>query len=161
MRVERLSRGNPHMYALRTCVFFTSLSLGGETRVPAKLVDLDPQAHKFTEIWGWRIVFGEYFSADVLHAPFQYRWVKTANSSNGDADQGAAGQSVLENINWNLSSGYFASKSRIWRELKDGAEMTSGRLSIRFNVDAFNKSPQTSYYGLGRITGMSYCHWFV
>ena len=39
---------------------------------------------------------GEYFSADFQPAPFQYRWVKTANSSGGDEDQAAAGQSLAD-----------------------------------------------------------------
>jgi len=123
---------------------------GGGTRVPAKLVDLDPQAHKFAEIWGWRILVGEYFSADFQPAPFQYRWVKTANSSGGDEDQAAAGQSLLTNINWNETN---TNKSKLLRELKDKAMKTSGKLSIRFNMDSFNEVPQEPYFGWGRITG--------
>ena len=119
---------------------------GGGTRVPAKLVDLDPQAHKFAEVWGWRIIVGEYFSADFQPAPFQYRWVKTANSS----EQAAAGQSQLTNITWNDAN---TEKSRILQELQHKAMKTSGKLSIRFNMDSFNEFPQAPYFGWGRIIG--------
>lgn len=114
--------------------------------MPAKLVDLDPQAHKFAEIWGWRILVGEYFSADFQPAPFQYRWAKTANSSNG----GAAGQSLLTNIIWNETK---TNTSLVLRESKDKAMKASGKLSIRFNMDLFNDVPQEPYFGWGRITG--------
>lgn len=120
---------------------------GGGTRVPAKLVDLDPQAHKFAEVWGWRILVGEYFSADFVPAPFQYRWVKTANSSDGDAEQGAAGQSQLTNIIWSKR------ESRILEELRNATDSSNGNLSIRFNMDAFNELPEDPYFGWGRITG--------
>lgn len=120
---------------------------GGGTRVPAKLVDLDPQAHKFAEVWGWRILVGEYFSADFVPAPFQYRWVKTANSSDGDAEQGAAGQSQLTNIIWSKK------ESRILEELRNATDSSNGNLSIRFNMDAFNELPEDPYFGWGRITG--------
>ncbi|KAL9973993.1 hypothetical protein ACROYT_G020520 [Oculina patagonica] len=123
---------------------------GGGTRVPAKLVDLDPQAHKFAEVWGWKILVGDYFSADFQPAPFQYRWVKTANSSDGDAEQAAAGQSQLTNIIWNETN---AETSRILQELKNKAISTSGKLSIRFNMDSFNEFPKEPYFGWGRITG--------
>lgn len=116
--------------------------------MPAKLADLDPQAHKFTEIWGWRVIVGKFFSADVQPVPFQHRWVKTANGSGGEAEQGAAGQSQLTNITWNDNN---VEKSRILKELK--SDITSGKLSIRFNVDSFNKFPQKPYFGWGRITG--------
>ena len=128
---------------------------GGGTRVPAKLVDLDPQAHKFAEVWGWRILVGEYFSADYVPAPFQYRWVKTANASNGDQAQAAAGQSQLTNIAWNKNT---SDKSPILKELRIVAGKTSGNLSIRFNMDAFNETPQDPYFGWGRITGI-FCNY--
>ena len=93
---------------------------------------------------------GEFFSADFQPAPFQYRWVKTANSSRGDEDQGAAGQSLLTNIVWNETT---TEKSEILRELKDKAMKTSGKLSIRFNMDSFNEVQHDPYFGWGRITG--------
>ena len=111
---------------------------------------MDPQAHKFAEVWGWRILVGEYFSADYVPAPFQYRWVKTANASEGDQVQAAAGQSQLTNIAWNEKK---SSTSRILDELRISAGGTSGKLSIRFNMDAFNETPQAPYFGWGRITG--------
>lgn len=93
---------------------------------------------------------GEFFSADFQPAPFQYRWVKTANSSDGDAEQAAAGQSQLTNITWNEAN---TETSRILRELKQKAMSTSGKLSIRFNMDSFNEFPKEPYFGWGRITG--------
>ena len=91
---------------------------------------------------------GEFFSADFQPAPFQYRWVKTANASDGDAEQAAAGQSQLTNITWNENN---VATSRILRELRSMS--TSGKLSIRFNMDSFNEFPQKPYFGWGRITG--------
>lgn len=76
--------------------------------------------------------------------------MKTANSSGGDEDQAAAGQSLLTNINWNETN---TNKSKLLRELKDKAMKTSGKLSIRFNMDSFNEVPQEPYFGWGRITG--------
>lgn len=75
--------------------------------------------------------------------------MKTANSSDGTV-QGAAGQSQLTNIIWNDTS---TEKSQILRELKHKAMKTSGKLSIRFNMDSFNEFPQEPYFGWGRITG--------
>ena len=120
--------------------------VGGGTRVPAKLVDLDPQANKFAEVWGWRILVGEYFSADYVPTPFQYRWVKSTNGSDGDAEQGAAGQSILTNINWNETAEI--AHSQILQKIRNAT-----RLSIRFNMDAFNEVPYNPYFGWGRITG--------
>lgn len=120
---------------------------GGGTRVPAKLVDLDPQAHKFSEVWGWRILVGEYFSADYVPAPFQYRWVKSTNGSDGDTEQGAAGQSLLTNIKWNDTAEEIPN-SPILQKMRKAT-----RLSIRFNMDAFNEVPHNPYFGWGRITG--------
>lgn len=119
---------------------------GGGTRVPAKLVDLDTQANKFAEVWGWRILVGEYFSADYVPAPFQYRWVKSTNGSDGDTEQGAAGQSILTNINWNETAEI--ANSQILQKIRNAT-----RLSIRFNMDAFNEVPYNPYFGWGRITG--------
>ena len=76
--------------------------------------------------------------------------MKTANSSGGDEDQAAVGQSLLTNIIWNDTN---TEKSKILRELKDKAMKTSGKLSIRFNMDLFNEVPQDPYFGWGRITG--------
>ena len=76
--------------------------------------------------------------------------MKTANSSGGDGDQAAAGQSLLTNIIWSDTN---IEKSKILRELKDKATKTSGKLSIRFNMDSFNEDPQEPYFGWGRITG--------
>ena len=124
---------------------------GGGTRAPAKLVDLDPQAHKFEVIWGWTILVDGFFSADFVPAPTQYRWVKVANSSHGtttDADQGAAWQSILTNIIWNEK----ATTSPVLEEMRPVTN-ESGKLSIRFNVDSFNESPSDPYFGWGRITG--------
>lgn len=135
-----------------SCLFYLA---GGGTRVPAKLVDLDPQAHKFAEVWGWRILVGEYFSADYAPAPFQYRWVKTANATDGDPVQAAAGQSQLTSITWNEKT---LNTSRILEELRIAAGSTSGKLSIRFNMDTFNETPQDPYFGWGRITGI-FCNY--
>lgn len=119
--------------------------------MPAKLVDLDPQAHKFAEVWGWTIRVGDYFSADFEPAPFQYRWVKTANSSVGDPEQAAAGQSQLTNIIWNETT---TQKSKMLKELLNHeAFKASRKLSIRFNMDAFIESPKAPFFGWGRITG--------
>ena len=76
--------------------------------------------------------------------------MKTANSSGGDEDQGAAGQSLLTNIVWNETN---TEKSEILRDLKVKAIKTSGKLSIRFNMDLFNEVKQDPYFGWGRITG--------
>ena len=60
------------------------------------------------------------------------------------------GSPLLTNIVWNEIN---TEKSEILRELNDKAMKTSGKLSIRFNMDSFDEVQQGPYFGWGRITG--------
>lgn len=79
-------------------IFSLTPFLDGGNKTFAKLVDLDPEAQLFSEIWGWRIRVGNLFSADYTPVPFQYIWKKMVTRRRGDSTLGAAYQSVLSNI---------------------------------------------------------------
>jgi hypothetical protein len=124
--------------------------LEGGYKTPAKMVDLDTQAQLFSEIWGWRIRIGDFFSADFTPVPLQYLWTKVSDSS-GDNSFGAAYQSVLSNIRWIDTKSSPLIKE--WRKTMKNSNIDSKKLSIRFNVDMYESDSGKSTFTYGRITG--------
>ena len=116
------------------------------------MVDLDTEAQTFSEIWGWRIRIGNLFSADYTPVPFQYLWAKVAETPQFGSPFGAAYQSVLTNIRWidNETNSTFIKQLR---KAMDNENITSDTLSIRLNVDIYQKNFEKDNFTTGRITG--------
>ncbi|XP_068752704.1 uncharacterized protein [Montipora capricornis] len=130
-----------------------ALVIDGGNKSSAKLVDLDTEAQLFSEIWGWRIRIGDFFSADFTPVPFQYIWKKMVNQTGGDHTLAAAYQSVLNNIRWIKNE---KGDSPFVTELRNSMEDNNidfNRLSIRLNVDMFEDHSSKDNFTTGRITG--------
>lgn len=119
------------------------------------MLDLDTQAQSFSEIWGWRIRIGDFFSADYTPVPFQFLWRKMRHEPNAPFSNriaGAAYQSVLTNISWIDSK----SESPFIKQLRRAMHnhnIDSEKLSIRFNGDKYQTDSKDSMFSLGRVTG--------
>lgn len=120
-------------------------------RVPAKLVDLDPEQQLVSEIWGLQVRIADangntLLLADYAPAAFIDIWDRATVSAGGDADAGAMYQSVLENLRWgDVSASPFLVALQ--------AAAADGRLSIKFNVDSFNLDYTSPQFMTGRIAG--------
>ena len=122
-----------------------------DSQAPAKLVDLDPEQQLVSEIWGLQVRIADadgntLLCADYDPAAFIDIWDRATVSSAGDADAGAAYQSVLSNLRWSDVSG-----SPFLSALKAAA--ANGLLSIKFNVDSFNLDFTSPDFMTGRIVG--------
>lgn len=117
------------------------------------MVDLDTEAQTFSEIWGWRIRIGNLFSADYMPVPFQYMWKKMVTNRGGDSTLGAAYQSVLSNIRW-IDNGNGSPFIKQLQKAMTNFNITSDKLSIRFNVDMYQGNYEKNNFTTGRITGI-------
>ena len=131
----------------------------GGNKSAAKLTDLDPEARLFSEIWGWRLRLGDFFSADYSPVPFQYVWKKMVKDPRGSYTFGAAYQSVLSNIRWiqNNSDSSFVTKLQKAMENKN---IDSSRLSIRLTMDMYQNDSTKNSFTTGRITGTICGDWW-
>ena len=115
----------------------------------------------FSEIWGWRIRVGNLFSADYTPVPFQYMWRKVAETPLFDGSPfGEAYQSVLTNIRWidNNATSRFIQQLR---KAMDNENITNDALSIRLNVDIYQKNFEKDNFTTGRVTGKMSCIKFL
>ena len=124
-----------------------------DTKVPAKLVDLDSEQQLVSEIWGMqvRIADGQgntLLRGDYEPAGFIDLWDRAlAAGSGGDTNGGAMYQSVLRNLQWgNIASSPFLTALRVAAE-------ESGLLSIKFNLDGINMTFSSPDFMCGRIAG--------
>lgn len=120
-------------------------------RVPAKLVDLDPEQQLVSEIWGLTVRIADgtgstLMQGDFEPAAFMDIWDRATGSGSGDIGAGAAYQSVLSNLQWGD-----VSVSPFLCALQQAAE--SGVLSIKFNVDGLNMDFTSPNFMCGRIAG--------
>ncbi len=121
--------------------------------VPAKMVDLDPEQQLVSEIWGLEIRIADsegntLMRADFLPTGFIDIWDRGGDSAGGgDNNAGATYQSVLHNVQWDD-----VSHSPFLTELRQTAQAT-GRLSIKFNVDAINMHFGSPDFMCGRVVG--------
>ena len=116
-------------------------------------MDLDTEARLFSEIWGWRIRIGDFFSADFTPVPFQYMWKKMVNDPRGSHTYGGAYQSVLSNIRWikdEKGDSQFVTKLR---KAMENENIDTNRLSIRLNMDMYQNDSSKDTFTTGRITG--------
>ncbi|MCV4339524.1 hypothetical protein [Pseudomonas capsici] len=122
-------------------------------RVPAKMVDLDPEQQLVSEIWGLEVRIADaqgntLLSGQFLPAAFNDIWDRaTGSGKKGDIGAGAAYQSVLQNLQWgNVSGSAFLSQLQ-------QVSQASGQLSIKFNVDGLNMTYSSPDFMCGRIAG--------
>lgn len=122
-----------------------------DSRVPAKLADLDPEQQLVSEIWGLQVRIADALGNTLLRGDFEPAafidiWDRATVSSGGDADASAAYQSILSNLQWGD-----VSHSPFLLALQRAA--SDGVLSIKFNVDAFNLDYTSPDFMTGRIVG--------
>jgi hypothetical protein len=121
-----------------------------DSKVSAKLVDLDSEQQLVSEIWGLQVRIADgngntLLRGDFEPAAFMDIWGRSQGGSS-DAGAGAQWQSVLKNLEWADVSEYpFLKALR--------AEAADGLLSIKFNADAYSMSHTALGYLRGRITG--------
>ena len=93
-------------------------------------------------------------TGDFLEAPFFDLWDRAIGASgNGDADGGAAYQSILKNLVWgDVSNSPFLTRLKA---LVEGQAATggTGALSIKFNLDGINLNFRSANFMCGRIAG--------
>ena len=116
------------------------------------MVDLDPESQVFFEIWGWRIRIGNLFSAEVTPVPFQYIWQKAAETSEFANPLGAAYQSVLTNIRW-IDNEITSPFIQQLRKAMKNENISDDTLSIRLNVNIYQRNFEKDNFTTGRITG--------
>jgi hypothetical protein len=122
-----------------------------DSRVPAKLVDLDPEQQLVSMIFGLEIRICDRSGATLVRgefepAPFVDLFARAIGGSRTDFGMGAAYQSVLTDLRWGD-----VSSSPLLTELRAAA--TDDLLSIRFNVDGYNHTLGEPGFALGRVVG--------
>lgn len=126
---------------------------GVDSRVDGKMVDLDTD-EKTTELWGFQILVGNgenaVFQGEYEVAAFSDYWFRAQDATFGDLGGSAFYQSVLNIGRWNN-----AIRSRFLDELAAGSPSGQApeKLSIKFNLDAFDFNPASVNFLFGRITG--------
>ncbi len=123
-----------------------------DTKVCAKLVDLDSEQQLVSEIWGLQVRIADSEGNTLLRGDFEPAafadiWDRaTGSGSAGDIGAGAMYQSVLTNLQWgNVSASPFLTA------LQHAAG--DGLLSIKFNVDGMNLNFKSPDFMCGRIVG--------
>ena len=125
-----------------------------DRRVPAKLVDLDPEQQLVSMIFGLELriatpagetlLRGDFDPAAFLDIWDRAQAVPVSGPGSGDVAAGAMYQSVLTRVTWGDVSG-----SAFLGALRDAAGQA---LSVKFNVDGFGKAPGDDFMR-GRIVG--------
>jgi hypothetical protein len=120
------------------------------TRVAGKLVDLDSEQQMVSEIWGMEVRICTADGATLVKGRFQPAafadiWLRFPTGG-PDSYYGAMYQSVLVDLEW-----ADVSRSPFLTALKAAA--STGRLSIKFNVDGFDDDVTSPTFTVGRIVG--------
>ena len=123
-----------------------------DERVPAKMVDLDPEQQMVSEIWGLQVRIADQAGNTLMRgqfepAPFLDIWDRATGGGGGDTTAGAMYQSVLTDLVWGD-----VSASKFLTKLKTAAD-ASGMLSIKINVDGMNLDYTDPNFMCGRIAG--------
>ena len=110
------------------------------------MVDVDTQAQeKFSEIWGWRIRVGDWFSGTFTPVPVQQVWYKMHPAIGKGYAKGAMFTSVLTDIEWTKKP------NKLVKEFLEHGK--PDKLSIHFNLDLFSRDTTWGNFSWGRITG--------
>jgi hypothetical protein len=138
-----------HVPVPATDMVYRCLLADSDRTVSAKLVDLDPEQQMVSEVWGMSVRICDADGQTLLRsryktAPFTDLWNRA--SGNSDSDVAAMYQSVLYDLEWGAIQ-----TSDFLQALRRESEKT-GKLSIKFNVDAYNMRPGPDFT-FGRIVG--------
>ena len=123
-----------------------------DDRVPAKMVDLDPEQQLVSEIWGLQLRIADQAGNTLMRGQFEPAafldiWDRATGGAGGDTTAGAMYQSVLTDLVWgDVSASPFLTKLR-------SASAASGMLSIKINVDGMNLDFTDPNFMCGRIAG--------
>jgi hypothetical protein len=122
-----------------------------DRKVPAKLVDLDPEQQLVSTIWGLEVRIADANGETLVRgkyapAAFQDIWARAAQGQAGDIGAGAAYQSVLSDVEWGTIDG-----SKLLKQLRSASR--DGLLSIKFNLDGYNMDASSAEFTRGRIVG--------
>eukprot|EP00794_Sanderia_malayensis_P011133 gene11133-12304_t len=104
-------------------------------QTPSKMVDLDPQAQQYTQIWALQLKVPGLFQAKVDVLTMQRHW-QNAIFLNPKNDYSLSGtfQGVLTDVIWDLNK----DSSEIIKQFKSEMErLGSRKLSIKFVLDTF------------------------
>ena len=138
---------------LPTDPIWDTLVADSDSRVTAKLVDLDSEQQMVSEIWGLQVRITNTRGTTLLTATydvaaFSEMWSRArSGGSGGDMAFGAMYQSVLTDLKWGD-----VSHSPFLLALQ-AASASSGLLSIKFNVDGINMDNTSPNFMCGRIVG--------
>jgi hypothetical protein len=123
-----------------------------DRRVPAKLVDLDPEQQLVSMVWGLEVRIANAQGETLMRgeyapAAFHDIWGRAVGTGGaGDVGGAAAYQSILSSLEWGTIDA-----SPFLIQLRDSAK--DGTLSIKFNVDGFNLDSSSAEFTRGRIVG--------
>jgi hypothetical protein len=128
----------------------TYLVADSDSKVSAKLVDLDPEQQLVSEIWGMEVRITDCEGKTLLRGKYQPAafmdiWDRSGEAG-GDFGAGAMFQSVLSELEWG-DVGLSGFLRALQSEAKDDL------LSIKFNVDGVNLAFDSPEFMRGRIVG--------
>lgn len=129
----------------------TCLIADSDRQAPAKLVDLDSEQQLVSQIWGLEVRITSAAGDTLMRgryqvAPFIDLWMRWQDPPPEYSTAGAMYQSVLTDLEWGD-----VDKLPVLSDLRAAAG--SGLLSIKFNVDKYNKYPFSPTFTQGRIAG--------
>ena len=118
---------------------------------PAKLVDLDPEQQMVSQIWGLEVRICAKDGTNLVRgsfkpAPFADLWIRALTAQQRDQRAGAMYQSTIGDLEWGPAGG-----SAFVDALRAAA--TDGLLSIKFNVDGYDRRPGSDGFTFGRAVG--------
>ena len=121
--------------------------LGGHA--PAKLVDLDSEQQLVSKVLGLEVRLATPAGDTLLQgrfkpAAFTDIWTRNTAAAAGDMAAAAMYQSVLTDLSWGDDTA-----SPFLRQLRD--ETHGGKLSVKFNVDAYNMNFRSGVFATGRL----------
>ena len=124
-----------------------------DQQVCGKMVDLDPEQQLVSEIWGLQVRITDGTGNTLMSGTYEVAafidiWDRASSgNAGGDADAGAAYQSVLSNLHWgDVGNSPFLTALQT-------ASAATGLLSIKFNVDGINLDFTSPDFMCGRIVG--------
>ena len=132
-------------------MILTCLIADSDRQAPAKLVDLDPEQQMVSAIWGLEVRICDANGNTLLRGQFETAsfmdlWVRAQSKSGGDFPLGAIYQSTLKNLEWGTTE-----QSPFLMALQAAAQ--DGLLSIKFNVDGYDRTPGSANFTMGRVGG--------
>jgi hypothetical protein len=142
-----LSDGSP---ASRSDAVRTAAVADSAGTAPAKLVDLDSEQQLVSTVWGLKVRLATPAGDTLLQGQFEPAaftdiWMRNTAAAAGDMAAGAMYHSVLTDLSWGDTASPFL------RQLRAAAG--GGKLSIKFNVDAYNMNFQSGVFATGRLVG--------